>query len=487
MSFQFRRRGDVREQSPQQEPFFQNSSNQQNIIDSTMYAQPMSNHQGFDPRFNNEFGMHSPQGPQQFQTMQPRQQFHPQNQPQQQTFHGNGNGNGSNFPPQQQSGFGNIPRQNYPQQPILNSSAGQPYGMAHPQMTQQQPGIMTDQQKSYMHPVQASQLAGQKNYFQEYNNPSQNHSGAAPSQYTADYVREDARSLAFMQETHANSGFDQPENENDSNSPIKSLVAVAGIALVAGLSWFAYKWAKSPSSDTPPLIHAETGPHKISPDHRGGINIPYQDKLIYDRIGEGNSEEPAERLLPPPEKPSMMSNNHQSSHPANQEHSSEQQQPLYDDEPMEQKMTPAQQQSYPSTTQTPRQPRRQFQSEQAGNARVNNQAQSSERQTPNDTKKPETVEQIEPDVTLKTNTTPTIKGKFFVQLATVKTEAAALREWKRVQAKFNLKGMKSQIKESETSDGETVYRLLMGPFEEKVKALKYAVKIDGTKVVHITE
>ena len=37
MSFQFRRRGDVREQSPQQEPFFQNSSNQQNIIDSTLY------------------------------------------------------------------------------------------------------------------------------------------------------------------------------------------------------------------------------------------------------------------------------------------------------------------------------------------------------------------------------------------------------------------------------------------------------------------
>jgi cell division protein FtsN len=72
-------------------------------------------------------------------------------------------------------------------------------------------------------------------------------------------------------------------------------------------------------------------------------------------------------------------------------------------------------------------------------------------------------------------------------MATVKSEAAALREWKRLQAKHNLKGMKSQIKESETTDGEIVYRLLMGPFEEKVKAMKYAVKIDGTKVVHITE
>ena len=72
-------------------------------------------------------------------------------------------------------------------------------------------------------------------------------------------------------------------------------------------------------------------------------------------------------------------------------------------------------------------------------------------------------------------------------MVTIKSEAAALSEWKRRQKKYNLKDMKSQIKEFETEDGQVFYRLLMGPFPDKVKAMKYAVKMDGSKVVHIAE
>jgi hypothetical protein len=79
------------------------------------------------------------------------------------------------------------------------------------------------------------------------------------------------------------------------------------------------------------------------------------------------------------------------------------------------------------------------------------------------------------------------KRNYFVQMVTVSSEADALSEWKRRQKKYNLKGMKSQIKEFETDDGKTFYRLLLGPFTEKVKAMKFAVKMDGSKVVQITE
>ena len=78
MSFRFRRRGDVNEQSPQQEPFFQNAAGQQPYVDGSAYPQ-MGQPQGFDPRFNNGFG---PQPyPQQPYGMNPGAPMPPQTQP----------------------------------------------------------------------------------------------------------------------------------------------------------------------------------------------------------------------------------------------------------------------------------------------------------------------------------------------------------------------------------------------------------------------
>jgi hypothetical protein len=266
MSFRFRRRGDVNEQSPQQEPFFQNATGQQPYVDSSAYPQ-MGQPQGFDPRFNNGFG---PQPyPQQPYGMNPGVPMPPQTQP----FF---NGNSENFYNPQQ------------QQPMLNTAPNQPYGMMPPQMHPQAPN-------PYMRPVQASQLGAYQNYQQPQGQQGPQGQQSPQGQHPG-YAPEDVRSLSFWQESQANAGFEDPESDSEANSPIRLLVAVAGVALIAGLSWFAYKWAKSPSSDTPPLIHADAGPHKVSPDHRGGLNIPYQDKLIYDRIGDNVNEEPVERL-----------------------------------------------------------------------------------------------------------------------------------------------------------------------------------------------
>jgi hypothetical protein len=471
MSFQFRRRGDVREQSPQQEPFFQSTAGQQPFVDTTVYPQ-MSQHQGYEPRMNNGFPQNQPH-PQQMQNMQQLGAF--TQQPAQPYFQAN---NGTPYSHHQAQGNVQQP------QPMVNSAMGQAYGMAQPQMgpQQQYPNVMNIQD-AYMHPIQASQLTGQKNNFQGYSQTAQMQAPQRQQNSSPNFAPEDVRSLSFWQESNANSGFEDYD-ELESNSPVRLLVAVAGVALIAGLSWFAYKWAKSPTSDTPPLIHAEPGPHKVSPEHRGGINIPYQDKFIYDRIGDGGTEEPAERLLPPPEKPSMLNSPNQQ--PIEQNQQNAPQQPMYSEAPMQNTMPglpvpQAMPQQSVNTQLQPSnvQPQQQNQIQQP-TPTVAAPIPSEQQPRVQDTEK-------EPEIVTKTTTAPTLKGSYFVQIATVKSEAAAIREWKRVQAKYNLKGMKSQIKESETTDGEIVYRLLMGPFEEKVKALKHAVKIDGTKVVHITE
>ncbi len=464
MSFQFRRRGDVHEQSPQQEPFFQNTQQQQPFVDHSVYPQMVQPGQNYDPRFNNALGQ------------MPQQPFM-QNNP-------------GNFYGQQQP------------QPLMNQPQGYGFGPT-PQMHAPNQGQMP-QQEAYLHPVQASQLNAQRanylgNNFQAPGYPqhgiqnqgyqgfsSQGHApqqNMSPQSFVPDEPQHNPGNqntqnpMAFWNEPQSLSRFDDSENET-ANSPIKLLVAIAGVALIAAFSWFAYKWAKAPSSDTPQIIHAEPGPHKVVPDHRGGINIPYQDKLIYNRIGDSTTDDPAERLLPPPEQPAMMQNQAVDANP--NMNMAQPQAPINNGQPLPQNGMQQQYLQQPQVV-NPQHPVAPDQVQPPVQPQV---MQPQAMQTP---KAFENTE-IDSEPTIKkTKSVESISGNYFVQLATVKSEAAALKEWKRLQTKHNLKGIKSQIKESERPDGEVFYRLLMGPFTEKVKALKYAVKIDGTKVVHVAD
>jgi cell division septation protein DedD len=51
-----------------------------------------------------------------------------------------------------------------------------------------------------------------------------------------------------------------------------------------------------------PVIHADDKPIKVKPQDRGGMDVPNQDKLIYDRMAAKNGDQQPERLLPPPEQ-----------------------------------------------------------------------------------------------------------------------------------------------------------------------------------------
>jgi len=82
-------------------------------------------------------------------------------------------------------------------------------------------------------------------------------------------------------------------------------VAIALFTLVAfgsGL-WFAYdRGVRKGVALSPPLIKAPEGPYKVPPENPGGLVVPNQDKLIYDRLSRGAPPPKVERLLPPPER-----------------------------------------------------------------------------------------------------------------------------------------------------------------------------------------
>jgi hypothetical protein len=80
------------------------------------------------------------------------------------------------------------------------------------------------------------------------------------------------------------------------------VVAVVGFAWV---SWSAYRSGQNiEDAGMVPLLKADNTPSRIRPDDPGGMNVPNQDKQIYDRIDPKRAApQGLERLLPPPEQP----------------------------------------------------------------------------------------------------------------------------------------------------------------------------------------
>src|SRR5215472_4732047 len=83
------------------------------------------------------------------------------------------------------------------------------------------------------------------------------------------------------------------------------MIVVVALGGFAGLVGY-YYMAEGPNSAAP-LIKADIQPFKVKPDNPGGMDVPDQDKAIYDRVGrvDQSSVPPpnTERLLPLPETP----------------------------------------------------------------------------------------------------------------------------------------------------------------------------------------
>lgn len=98
--------------------------------------------------------------------------------------------------------------------------------------------------------------------------------------------------------------------EDDDRGPARGwimlLVVFAVIAGLAAVIYFAYQQGREEGIRTaPPIVRSDSGPEKVAPQDPGGIEIPHQDKRIFERItgGSAANNDDVERLLPPPEEP----------------------------------------------------------------------------------------------------------------------------------------------------------------------------------------
>ncbi|MDA1133064.1 MAG: hypothetical protein O2905_07560, partial [Proteobacteria bacterium] len=81
-------------------------------------------------------------------------------------------------------------------------------------------------------------------------------------------------------------------------------IAVVTLGAFAGGVWFAYAHGvRQGLRLTPPLVQAESGPVKVVPKDPGGIEVPNQDREVFDMLEGGNPEPRIEQLLPQPETP----------------------------------------------------------------------------------------------------------------------------------------------------------------------------------------
>ncbi len=79
-----------------------------------------------------------------------------------------------------------------------------------------------------------------------------------------------------------------------------------GVAVAAAVGWLTlgrYVTVYRGSDGELPLILADGGAERIRPETPGGLDVPNQDKLVYDRMRRNENDLPVERLLPLPEQP----------------------------------------------------------------------------------------------------------------------------------------------------------------------------------------
>lgn len=105
--------------------------------------------------------------------------------------------------------------------------------------------------------------------------------------------------------------YDATDEEDDGRrSPLVVLTILALIVVFAGVVFFAYKQGlKQGAQGNPPVIRADDTPSKVAPVNPGGLEIPHQDRAVYNRLsgsGDAKPSDDMEHLLPRAEEPLSM-------------------------------------------------------------------------------------------------------------------------------------------------------------------------------------
>lgn len=108
----------------------------------------------------------------------------------------------------------------------------------------------------------------------------------------------------------ARSTGERPKTERKSGdhrwarAAIKTLFVFSVLVVFSGLIVYAYnKGKEAGGGGAPPIIQAGPAPYKVKPDRPGGMRVANRDKGVYSMINGAKPPEVVERLLPPAETP----------------------------------------------------------------------------------------------------------------------------------------------------------------------------------------
>jgi cell division septation protein DedD len=248
----------------------------------------------------------------------------------------------------------------------------------------------------------------------------------------------------------------------------RRIVTLAVVLIVVGgftaIVWNAYNQGRRSNGDgVVPLIEADNSPVKVKPEDPGGMNVPNQDKLIYDRLGQ-NATPGVERLLPPPEEPVARPEPPHAAPPAPAESLLSEAAP-----------TPAPRAPVQSSNEieppsiTPREPA-------APAPSANKPAQSEKAEKP--AKPPAEVASTPPAASAPAS------GGYRIQLAAVRSHDAAEKEWARLlKANKDLLGkLKLTVAQANLGARGTFYRVQGGPVGDRQAATDLCAKLKARNV-----
>lgn len=205
-----------------------------------------------------------------------------------------------------------------------------------------------------------------------------------------------------------------------------------------------------------PLVKANTGPIKVRPEDPGGMTVPNQDKLVYDKLGNPSVASGVERLLPAPETPMPR--------PARTPRAAQQMPNL--------EATPAPSAAPPARPPAPPAP---------PSNRTPTPAEVAAVKPPAAAPKPPLPA---PPVSAKTVPTKG-SGKYVVQLLAVRALADAQREWERLKRRNPelLSKLDRSITKADLGAAKGIfYRLRAGPLESEEVARKLCAELAKRKV-----
>lgn len=96
---------------------------------------------------------------------------------------------------------------------------------------------------------------------------------------------------------------DFDEHAFSSRPRLRLAVGIIMLVLVAGGIWGAIGLLWPEDDGKIVLLKADNTPYKVKPDDKGGMQIPHQDKLIFNTVSSDGKMVTVERILPGPEQP----------------------------------------------------------------------------------------------------------------------------------------------------------------------------------------